>query len=378
MRDRFQSMLLQHHGAFAYSLSDLVGYHGHMGPMRIPLKPGTDISKLFSPKRRYSPHEKDITNKACGDLREVTIIVQAPHDTCVASCPTLPSKKDLDGKPTDTRFCNDVRNINEATVPDKYGLHLPEELFQRVGQSKFFSKIDLRGAFLQMPIHPDDQYLTTFHWGNELWMYTRACYGLRSAPSYLQRIMDAEISKAGLSGFCVCFIDDLLVHSDTEEEHIQHVAAVLAMLLAVGFRAHPDKCIFLCEAVEYLGFLLGTGFLNPHSSKIEAIQALKPPSNVKQLQAVLGFCNYYRCFLPDYSVIAHDLYALTRLGRSWEWTDHHQAIFDQLKSLLCEEGRVLRHYDRDATTLLYTDWCNHGMGAVPRASRPGHHPRAHR
>jgi transposase InsO family protein len=363
-RDRFQSMLLQLQGAFAYSLSDLVGYCGHMGPMRIQLKPDANTSKLFSAKRKYSPHEQDVTNKSCNELRDVGFTVKAPADTGVVSCPTLPSKKDLDGRPSDTRFCIDIRAVNDATVPDKYGLHLPEELFQRVGKSKFFSKIDLRGAFLQLPIHPDDQYLTSHWWGNEIWMYTRAPYGLRNSPAFIQRLMDSELAKAGLSDFCICFIDDLLVHSDTEEEHIKHVAAVLAMLLKIGLRAHPDKCIFCCEAVEYLGFLLGTGFLNPHSSKIEAIQALKTPNNVKQLQAVLGLCNYYRCFLPDFSVIAHDLHALTRLGVKWHWDDCHQTAFDTLKSLLCEEGRVLRHYDRDATTLLYTDWCNHGMGAV--------------
>jgi hypothetical protein len=262
-RARFQSMLLKHHSSFAYSLKDMVGYSGHMGPMRIQLKPGTDTTKLFSPKRRYSPHEQDVTNKCCGELRDVEFVVKAHHHTHVASCPTLPSKKDLDGKPTDTRFCCDIRNINDHSVTDKYGLHLPEELFRRVGHSKFFSKIDLRGAFLQLPIHPDDQYLTTFWWGNELWMYTRCCYGLKNAPSFCQRIMDSELAKFGLAGFCVCFIDDLLVHSDTEVEHIKHVAAVLAMLHSVGLRAHPDKCIFCCEAVEYLGFLLGTGFLTP-------------------------------------------------------------------------------------------------------------------
>ena len=170
---RFQSMLLKHHSSFAYSLKDMVGYSGHMGPMRIQLKPNTDTTKLFSPKRRYSPHEEDVTNKCCGELRDVEFVIRAPHHTHVASCPTLPRKKDLDGNPTDTRFCCDIRNINNESVTDKYGLHLPEELFRRVGHSKFFSKIDLRGAFLQLPIHPDDQYLTTFWWGNELWMYTR-------------------------------------------------------------------------------------------------------------------------------------------------------------------------------------------------------------
>jgi transposase InsO family protein len=363
---RLQAMLLERRDTcFAYSMQDLKGgYTGHMGPMRITLKPGYDVTKLYSPRRRYSPHEQDITNEKCNELRDCGFIQPAPKDSCVASCPTLPSKKDLDGKPTDTRFCIDIRKVNQAILLDKYGLHLPEELFQRVGQSKWFTKIDLRGAFHQIPIHPDDQYLTTFHWGNELWCYNRVVYGIATAPSVLQRIMDAELSKAGLSAFAACFIDDLIVHSDTEEEHLLHVAAVLDMLHACGLRAHPDKSIFFCDAVEYLGFLIGTGFLSPHQAKVEAIQALRSPNTVKQLQAVLGLCNYYRCFLPDFSVIAHDLYHLTKPSTPWNWTSHHQTIFDQLKDLLCEEGRVLQHYRRNADTIVYTDWSNYGMGAV--------------
>ena len=373
-RELLQSKLIGRHEAFAYNMRDLKGYSGPMGPMRITLKPGVDVSNLYSPKRRYSPLESDIINEHGNELRDAKITVESRSPIGVASapvpfthpacCPTLPMKKDLEGNPTKHRMCTDIRNLNKNSEDDKYGLHLPEELFRRVGDATFFSKIDLRGAFLQLPIHEDDQYLTTWWWGNELWKYTRCPYGLKQAPAHMQRVMDSEIDRAGLANFCVCFIDDLLVYSNSEQEHIEHIALVLDMLLAVDLRAHPDKCILCCEAVEYLGFLLGTSFLHPHTSKIQAIQALKPPTTLRGLQAVLGFCNYYRCFLPDYSVLAHDLNALTRANTPWVWTEVHQAAFDRLKELLCEEGRVLRLYKRDAPTFLYTDWCNHGMGAV--------------
>ena len=250
-------------------------------------------------------------------------------------------------------------------------MHLPEDLFEKVGQSKWFTKIDLRGAFHQIPIHKDDQYLTSWWMGNELWCYTRVPFGLQAAPAYLQRIMDAELQKAGLADFAVCFIDDLLIHSDTQEEHLLHVAAVLDMLHDCGLRAHPDKSIFACEALEFLGFMIGHGFLNPHQAKTRAISELKSPTNVKQLQAVLGLCNYYRCFLPDFSVIAHDLYALTKLNTPWSWTNHHQTFFQQLKDLLCEEGRgEICHCRRDVPTIVYTDWSNVRHGRRPDADQP--------
>jgi hypothetical protein len=140
-------------------------------------------------------------------------------------------------------------------------------------------------------------------------------------------------------------------------------------LKACGLRAHRDTSIFFCDAVEYLGFLISTGFLSPHQAKIEAIQALHTPTTVKQLQAALGLCNYYRCFLPDFSVvIAHDLYQLTKPSTPWGRTGHRQAIFDQLKDLLCEKGRVLQHNRQDADTIVYTrtgQQLRHGGRACP-------------
>jgi hypothetical protein len=76
---RFQSILLKHHSSFAYSLKDMVGYSGHMVPMRIQLKPDTNTTKLFSPKQLNSPHEEDVTNKCCGEPRDIAFVIRAPH-----------------------------------------------------------------------------------------------------------------------------------------------------------------------------------------------------------------------------------------------------------------------------------------------------------
>jgi Reverse transcriptase (RNA-dependent DNA polymerase) len=282
--EEFKAMLVQRRStSFAYSLAELPGYHGRMGPMRIKLKPDFK-GNLFSQQRRYSPLDMDIIKEKTDELKAVGFIQLAPPDAQVASCPVLPSKKDLDGNPTDKRFCLDVRQLNKATVPDKYGLPRPEALFDIVGRSSWFTKIDLRGAFHQVPIHPDDQHLTTFWLGNQLWCYNRMNYGLTGAPAVLQRIMDAELAAAGLTYCAEAFLDDVIVHSNSEEDHLRDVAAVLDMLAAVGLRAHPDKTLVACDALEYLGYMIGQGYLAPHESKILAIRGLKSPTNVKQLQ----------------------------------------------------------------------------------------------
>jgi hypothetical protein len=162
---KFKEMLLPRRStSFAYSMAELVGYHGRMGPFRIQLKPDFKGS-LFSQPRRYSPLDSDIIKEKTDELKAVDFVVLSPPHARVASCPVLPSKKDLDGNPTDKRFCLDLRQLNKATVPDKYSLPLPESLFDLVGRSSWFTKIDLRGAFHQVPIHPDDQHYTSFWLG---------------------------------------------------------------------------------------------------------------------------------------------------------------------------------------------------------------------
>lgn len=142
----------------------------------------------------------------------------------------IAAKKDaVTGMWTDKRMAQDYRRINDRTPPDKYGLHRPEDIFQRVGKARFFTKLDMRQGFLQILILPEHQSRTAYWLDNQLMMYTRMPYGLKNAPAWFQRVMDYEISGAGLDYCAVAFIDDLLIYSDTAEDHIKQIASVLDM-----------------------------------------------------------------------------------------------------------------------------------------------------
>ena len=251
-------------------------------------------------QRKHAPLEVAIQDDKCLELHGVGFVVQSPKNCQYASNATMPAKKDADGNWTDFRFCLDFRNINEATVADHYGMHLPEDLFTAVAGSTYFSKIDLRGAFHQILIDEGSQKYTSFFWRNQQFSYTRMAYGLRNAPAFLQRIMDLEIGRAGLREVCTCFIDDLLVHSKTAADHLRDVTGVLDMLAACGLKAHPAKSCFFADKVEYLGHYIGADGLTPHQAKIAAVAGLRVPTNVSELRSVLGFLNYYRCYVPDF------------------------------------------------------------------------------
>jgi Reverse transcriptase (RNA-dependent DNA polymerase)/RNase H-like domain found in reverse transcriptase len=364
---RLQEAVRKRKHCFAYSVNDLPGYSGKEPPFTIPLKHNDPI---FSKQRSYSVIEQEIREEKMGELRDAGIIERAPANCQYASCPHYPAKRDANGNWTDKRSTVDFRNINAHTQPDLYGLHRIEDLFDRVTRAKFFTKIDLRSGFHQIPVHPDHRPKTAFWWGNELWQYKRLPMGLKSSPAHFQRVMDREIQEAGLTGSVACFIDDLLIYSDTAEEHIEHVSRMLDRLHEVGLRAHPGKSIFGAAVIEFLGHNVSYTGIHPTTAKVLAIRALRTPTNVTELQSVLGLMNYYRRFVPNYSVLQQPLNELLKKGAAWNWTAEHQQAYDSLKEALCKPGNALKSFDPSLPTRLYTDWSKQGIGAVLAQEHP--------
>ena len=205
---------------------------------------------------------------------------------------------------------------------------------------------------------------TTFWWGNRTYCYTRLCFGLTNATAHFQRVMDYEIAMAHLQDNVCCFVDDILVHSRTHKEHVAHVRQALQMLHGCGLRAHPDKSVFGAASVEFLGHVVSPYGLSPHAAKVAAIRELPSPANVSDLRSVLGFCNYYRCYVPNYSAIVQPMNRLLSKDAAWSWSPECVQAFQDLKEELCREGRALRRADPALPYILYTDWSKQGVGAV--------------
>jgi hypothetical protein len=348
------------HSCFAFSNADLPGYCGVEGPFTLELK--TDRAVFVKP-RFHSAAERLVQDAKCKELLAAGIIVGS-NPTIFAACPTMPAKKDADGNWSERRFCIDFRGLNEETVADRYALPLPEEIFQRVGDAKFFTKIDMRAGFHQIPIAEADQHKTAFWWGNQTYHFKRMPFGLVNASAKFQRVMDAELQRAGLSHCATAFIDDVLIWSDTAEQHVEDVSRVLDALAAVGLRAHPEKSIFGAAEVEYLGHNIGSYGMTPHEAKVAAIKALPVPTSASQLLSVLGFINYYRVYCPNFASTAQPLYSLLKKGAHWQWGPAQQTSLDTLKGVLTEEGRALKRVVKGQPLILHTDWSVHGIGAV--------------
>ena len=363
-----RELLIGHKGAFAYSLSELPGYTGELGAVHIVMK---DDKPVWSPPRRYSPLEMDIGNEKVAEMLEAGIISEIPTlNAKHASAVTMPAKKAPDGSWSDKRFCVDLRRHNASVVVDKYAMPLPEELFRRVQGARWISKLDCRSGFFNLTLDEQSKPLTAFWWTNKLYAFNRLPFGHVNATAYFQKVMDTEIRMAGLSHCCLVFVDDCLVISDTWEEHVAHLSALLQRFQDVGLRCHPAKSIFAGDAMPYLGHIVSADGMRPEQAKVAAILKLPVPSSADQVRSYMGVIGFYRCYVPGFSSIAQPLNALLKKNVMFDWTAEHHAAYTQLKHALTTPGLVLRHPDPANTYHLYTDWSTRGIAAVLNQRTP--------
>eukprot|EP00731_Ephydatia_muelleri_P025636 Em0017g719a len=183
------------------------------------------------------------------------------------------------------------------------------------------------------------------------------------APATFQRLMDKVLQ--GLEDYAAAYIDDLVIHSTTWEEHLTQIQTVFQRLRLAGLTAKPQKCQLGMSRCVYLGHVVGSGLVQPERSKMQGVESFPTPTTKKQVRCFLGMTGYYRKFIPDYASIAAPLTDLTKNAAPNQvvWTDRCEGSFQKLKSLLCREP-VLRSPDFTKEFVLQTDASDVGVGAV--------------
>ena len=259
------------------------------------------------------------------------------------------------------RLCGDFKTtINQASTTETYPLPRIEELFADLSGGKYFTKLDMSNAYLQLPLAEESKKYVTINTHRGLFQFNRLPYGVASAPAIFQRTMETLLR--GLKGVAV-YIDDILVTGATIEEHLQNLEAVLKRLADAGLRLNRSKCFFLQPQIQYLGHLLNATGLHPTDEKVAALAEAPTPTNVTQLRSFLGIVNYYGKFLPNLSDTLKPLYNLLCKNQKWVWTSREDAAFQQAKDAL-QSDPVLVHYDSKKKLILACDASEYGIGAV--------------
>ncbi|KAI0995691.1 Transposon Tf2-9 polyprotein, partial [Podosphaera aphanis] len=251
------------------------------------------------------------------------------------------------------RLCVDYRRLNEITVKNRYPLPLIRETLDRLSKAKWFTKLDLRQGYNQIRIAEGEEWKTAFRTRYGHFEYTVMPFGLTNAPATFQHFVN-DCLRNYLDIFCKAYLDDILIYSDTLEEHQVHVYKVLEALQSKGIFLKPEKCEFHTQRTTYLGLIIEAGGIKMDPRKVETVKNWSTPKSLKDLQAFLGFANFYRRFIHGFSKIAFPLTKLSRKDTSFIWTTQAQTAFETLKNAFTE-APILAHFDPDKAITIETD-----------------------
>jgi Reverse transcriptase (RNA-dependent DNA polymerase)/RNase H-like domain found in reverse transcriptase len=187
-------------------------------------------------------------------------------------------------------------------------------------------------------------------------------FGLSGAPPVFQALMN-DVLRPFLDIFCLVCLDDILIYSRTEDEHISHLRAVLEKLREHRLYAKLSKCEFFQTNLVYLGHRISASGISVEDKKISAIRNWVRPRSLVNLQSFLGSCNYYRKFVKNFSQIASPLTDLTKRAVPYTWTERQEGAFTQLKEALTS-APILRCADSALPFEVQADASETGLGAV--------------
>ena len=162
--------------------------------------------------------------------------------------------------------------------------------------------------------------------------FLRTPFGLSQAPAYFQLLIDNVLQ--GCSKFAMGYLDDIIIFSRTEEEHLEHLEKIFQKLREYRLKMKREKCDFFKKHLQYLGHLVSEEGFEPVLEKIKTIKNMPLPKTAKEVKQFLGLAGYYHKFVPRFADLSRPLTNLTRQNVEFQWMDKCQKLFDNLRELL--------------------------------------------
>jgi hypothetical protein len=266
-------------------------------------------------------------------------------------------------KPDQTnRICIDFRKLNKVTVVDPEPMVSIPDVLEKMAGDFYFSTIDLSKGYWQIPVAEKDIHKTSFVTPDRQYEFLKMPFGMVNAGATLVRAMREVLKDME----CVhSYIDDIIVHTKTWEQHIQVLSELFLRLTKSGFTIRPTKCKLGEIEVEFIGHKLSYGKATPIENNIEKIRQAKRPETKTQVKSFLGLTGFYREYMPSYSTIAAPLTDLTRKGQPQKviWNDAAEKAYRVLKAMITRKP-VLRLPDQRKEFYLRTDASDVGVGAT--------------
>ena len=239
-------------------------------------------------------------------------------------------------KTGELRAVLDFRPLNDLTIDVKYDIPSIEDLLSKIGNSQLFSNLDLSSAYHQIELTEESKDLCTFSAGKYgRWRYKKMPFGISGAPYTFQFLMDSIFTLLDEPPIHVlAYLDDLLIYSENEDQHFEHLERVFKKLQEANLRLNIKKCNFLKSEVQYLGFIIKEGRVSPPKEYINSLKDIRLPKSRKELEKVLGKFGYVQKFIKNFQIKARPLSKLLHKDKKFELNQEEIETFERLKDEL--------------------------------------------
>ncbi|XP_068215800.1 uncharacterized protein [Palaemon carinicauda] len=260
------------------------------------------------------------------------------------------------------RVCIDFRKLNRITIFDPEPMVTADDVFARLSESNYFTKIDFTKGYWQIKVRSEDVPKTAFVTPDGQYEFLKMPFGMVNAGATYVKCMRTLLK--GLDNV-ESYIDDLLVHTKSWSEHLETLQELFQRIRNANLTVRPSKCILASETVQFLGHEIQGGTLSLQETNISKIQSAPQPKTKKEVRSFLGLTGFYRAYVPNYATIAAPLSDLTKRGKSnvVQWQEPQEKAYNSLKSILVNKP-VLRLPDLNRRFILRTDASDVGLGAV--------------
>lgn len=321
----------------------------------IELKSDADLPKAVKAYPLSPAEQKELDafleeNLATGRIR--------PSKSPVAAPVFFVKKKD-----GSLRLVQDYRKLNDVTIKNKYPLPLISELVNKLRKAKYFTKLDVRWGFNNVRLKEGDEWKAAFLTNRGLYEPLVMFFGLTNSPSTFQTMMNDILRELITDGVVLVYLDDILIFTETLDEHRKAVRRVLEVLNKHKLYLKPEKCEFEKEKIEYLGLVVSHGKIEMDPVKVQGVSHWPTPKNVHDVFVFLGFTNFYRRFIEDFADIARPLHNLQQKNAKWSWGPREQEAFDELKRKITSSP-VLVFPDDHKPYRVEADSSDYATGAV--------------
>jgi RNase H-like domain found in reverse transcriptase/Reverse transcriptase (RNA-dependent DNA polymerase) len=261
------------------------------------------------------------------------------------------------------RLVQDYRALNAKTIKNVYPLPLISDLINRLRGARYFTKLDVRWGYNNVRIKEGDEWKAAFRTNRGLFEPLVMFFGLTNSPATFQTMMNDIFQDLITEGAVCVYLDDILIFTETMEEHDRVTRLVLERLRQYKLYLRHDKCEFAKTKIEYLGLIISHGQAEMDPVKIAGVAEWPTPDGKKAVQSFLGFTNFYRRFIEGFSHLARPLFNLTRNDSGWRWGESERSAFESIRDRVVS-APILMFPDDTRPFRLEADSSDFATGAV--------------